>query len=72
VQRRFGRLKLETPKLLDFEIPVPSIPTQHRIVAYLDDLQTKVSTLKRLQAETTAELDALLLSILDKAFKGEL
>lgn len=64
--------KLETPKLLDFEIPVPSIPAQHRIVAYLDDLQTKVDTLKCLQAETTAELDALLPSILDKAFKGEL
>ena len=28
--------------------------------------------LKRLQAETAAELDALLPSILDKAFKGEL
>jgi len=28
--------------------------------------------MKRLQAETAAELDALLPSILDKAFKGEL
>ena len=27
---------------------------------------------KRLQAETAAELDALLPSVLDKAFKGEL
>jgi len=27
---------------------------------------------KRLQAETAAELDALLPSILDRAFKGEL
>ncbi|TMA52427.1 MAG: hypothetical protein E6J80_12320 [Deltaproteobacteria bacterium] len=31
-----------------------------------------MATLKRLQAETAAELDALLPSILDKAFKGEL
>ncbi len=31
-----------------------------------------VSALKRLQAETTAELDALLPSILDRAFKGDL
>jgi hypothetical protein len=31
-----------------------------------------VGALKRLQAETAAELDALLPSILDKAFKGEL
>ena len=31
-----------------------------------------VAALKRLQAETAAELDALLPAILDKAFKGEL
>jgi type I restriction enzyme S subunit len=45
---------------------------KHRIVAYLDKLQAKVEALKRLQAETATELDALLPSILDKAFKGEL
>jgi len=32
----------------------------------------KANVLKRLQPETAAELDALLPSILDKAFKGEL
>jgi type I restriction enzyme, S subunit len=32
----------------------------------------EVDALKRLQAETAAELDALLPSILDQAFKGEL
>jgi hypothetical protein len=32
----------------------------------------KLDALKRLQAETAAELDALLPAILDKAFKGEL
>jgi len=56
-------------------IPFPTgIPLveQRSIVAYLDDLQAKVDALKRLQAETAAELDALLPSILDKAFKGEL
>jgi hypothetical protein len=31
-----------------------------------------VDVLKSLQAETTAELDALLPAILDRAFKGEL
>lgn len=64
--------KLETDKLLDFRIPVPGLPEQRRIVAHLDNLQAKVDALKRLQAETAAELDALLPSILDKAFKGEL
>jgi len=34
--------------------------------------QAKVDTLKRLQAETGAELDALMPAVLDRAFKGEL
>jgi len=64
--------KLETLKLLDFTIPVPALNEQHCIVAYLEELQAKADGLKRLQAETATELDALLPSILDKAFKGEL
>ena len=54
------------------EYCIPKIEEQRRIVAYLDGLQAKVDDLKKLQAETTAELDALLPSILDKAFKGDL
>ena len=56
------------------EVPVPrlALTEQRRIVAELDALQAEVDTLKRLQAETAAELDALLPAILDKAFKGEL
>lgn len=57
-------------KIKSLQIPLPPLPEQYRIVAYLDDLQSKVDALKRLQAETAAELDALLPSILDKAFKG--
>ncbi|NLF69286.1 MAG: hypothetical protein GX575_09560 [Candidatus Anammoximicrobium sp.] len=53
-------------------IPLPPLPEQRRIVAYLDDLQAKVDQLKTLQAQTAAELDALLPSILDRAFRGEL
>ena len=49
-----------------------SISEQRRILAELDALQAEVDALNRLQAETAAELDALLPSILDKAFKGEL
>ena len=54
------------------EHPIPPLPEQRRIVAQLDALQAEVDALKRLQAETAAELDALLPSILDKAFKGQL
>ena len=53
-------------------LPIPPIPEQRRIVTYLDDLQAKVDALKTQQAQSAAELDALLPSILDKAFKGEL
>jgi type I restriction enzyme S subunit len=55
-----------------FEIGIPPLPEQRCIVAELDAMQAKVDSLKRLQAETAAELDALLPSILDRAFKGEL
>jgi hypothetical protein len=64
--------KLQTPKLLDFRVYVPPIPEQKGIVAYCDKLRAKVNSLQRMQADTAAELDALLPSILDNAFKGEL
>jgi type I restriction enzyme S subunit len=59
-------------KVLNLLIPRISLSEQHRIVSYLNGLQAKIDSLKRLQAETAAELDALLPSILDKAFKGKL
>jgi hypothetical protein len=40
------------------------------IVAHLDSLQAKVDRLKAPQAQTAAELEARLPSILGKAFKG--
>ncbi len=56
----------------NIEIAIPPLPEQRRIVAYLDELQAKVDALRRLQAETGAELDALLPAVLDRAFKGDL
>jgi type I restriction enzyme S subunit len=53
-------------------IPVPSLSEQHSIMAELESLNTKVNELKHMQAETSVELDALLPSLLDQAFKGEL
>lgn len=57
------------------DIPFPAALTledQRAIVSYLDNLQMKIDLLKELQAKTAVELDALLPSILAKAFKGEL
>ena len=52
--------------------PLPPIDDQRWIVEYLDELAGQVAALARLQSETASALDALLPSILDKAFKGEL
>ena len=51
-------------------IGVPLPPYEKQL--WFDNLQVKMEALKKLQAETAAELAALLPSILDKAFKGEL
>jgi type I restriction enzyme S subunit len=45
---------------------------QKHIVIYLESLQAKVSALRRAQADSEKEPAALMPSILDKAFKGEL
>ena len=58
-------------ELVKLSFPVPPLAEQRRFVAELDALQAEVDALKRLQAETAAELDALLPALLDKAFKGE-
>jgi type I restriction enzyme, S subunit len=56
--------------LPQFLIPLPPLQEQHCIVAYLDSLQAKVDEAKRLHNQVQAELDALLPSILDRAFNG--
>lgn len=58
--------------LAPLSVPKMSLSEQRRIVAELDALQTEVDTLKRYQADTAAELDALLPAVLDRAFRGEL
>ena len=64
-----NRVRLREDRFLRLAIP---LPTQRRIVGYLDRLQAMVDALKRLQAETAAELDALLPAVLDAAFRGAL
>src|SRR6266571_6574296 len=67
-----GQANVNATKLKALPTVLPPLTEQRRIVNYLDDLQAKVDALKQLQAKTQAELDSLLPSILDKAFKGEL
>ena len=63
---------LNGEKIRAVSLPEITLSEQRRIVGELDSLQARVDVLKELQAESAAELDALLPSILDKAFKGEL
>ncbi len=67
-----GNIGISGGDARSFIIPIPPLPEQHRIVAKLDGLRAEVDALKRLQAETAAELDAFLPSVLSKAFAGEL
>jgi type I restriction enzyme S subunit len=67
-----GQANVNATKLKALPISLPTLTEQNRIVAELDAFQAEVDALKRLQSETSAELDALLPSILDQAFKGEL
>lgn len=71
-QRFQVNTKLNAKEFAEFPIMVPPLEVQRRLVAYLDGLQTQIEKLHRLQSESQKELDALLPSILDKAFKGEL
>ncbi len=58
--------------LRKFKFMLPPLEEQRRLVAYLDGLQARVSALRAAQAETGRELSALMPSVLDRAFKGEL
>lgn len=62
------RQRVQPAQVLGHEIWLPPFAWQARIA----EVQAEVGTLKRHQADTAAELDALLPAILDRAFRGEL
>lgn len=62
------RQRVQPDRVLEYKLWVPPMEWQRKI----QSVQSKVDALKKLQDETAAELAALLPSILDKAFKGEL
>jgi type I restriction enzyme, S subunit len=59
-------------QIKNFPVPLPPLSEQRSIVAHLDHLEAKVAALKKLQSQADAEIDALMPSILSKAFRGEL
>lgn len=62
------RQRVKPERLLAHRLMLPPMSWQRQIA----HMAAKLDNIKSLQAKTAAELDALLPSILDKAFKGEL
>lgn len=62
------RIRVKSDVILDYQLILPPMEWQHKIKKVSD----RQKNLKVIQSQTTAELDAMLPSILDKAFKGEL
>jgi type I restriction enzyme S subunit len=68
-----AQANMNARKLSNIVVPIaPSKEERNRIVAYLDGLQAQMDELTVLQDATQAELDVLLPSVLDQAFRGEL
>lgn len=63
---------LNADMIKHIEIVLPPLAEQRRIVAYLDGVQATAEAVRRLQAESAAELAALLPAVLARAFRGEL
>lgn len=68
----FRLTELNLRDLSAVPVPLPDREEQCRIVSEVDALQEEVDALKRLQAESAAELDALLQAVFARAFMGEL
>lgn len=59
-------------KLSNFEIPLPPLAEQQRIVEHLDGLSSRIQTLEKTTRERLDHLAALKASLLDAAFRGNL
>jgi type I restriction enzyme S subunit len=55
-----------------FEVPVPPLREQLRIVAFLDKLQSNVDAIESLQTKTAEELDELSPAVVVNAVSGDL
>jgi type I restriction enzyme S subunit len=67
-----GNIGISATNLKTVVIPVPPLVDQRQIVAYLNDVSAKTEALKSQRQQSAAELKALLPSLLDRAFKGEI
>lgn len=64
--------KLNQEKLKQIPIPLPPLPTQQKIVEYLDNIFAENQKLKNLYQAQIKNLDEMKQSFLKKAFAGDL
>ncbi len=64
--------ELNLADLRTVPVPLPPLDEQRRIVAHPDSLQAQSDAIRAAQVETQKEFDALMPSVLAKAFAGEL
>jgi type I restriction enzyme S subunit len=67
-----GQPNLNGEKLRNIVVPIAPAKEQLRIVDDLQLLQTRVDEVRRLQAETADEINAVIPALLAQAFRGEL
>ena len=67
-----GLKRLSKDYVNTYEIPLPPLSEQQKIVAHLDALQEKVRQLEAIYTKQIANCDELKQSLLQKAFEGEL
>ena len=72
LSKTLNQPNLSIKDLSNFEIPLPSLKTQQKVVSYLDEISNKMEKIKQIQKEKMQSLKALKASILDQAFRGEL
>lgn len=62
---------LNQKKIKELIFHYPSIKEQQKIVSYLDSLKEKINILRQEQISSEAEINALMPSVLSKAFSGQ-
>lgn len=67
-----GLRTLSVGRIKSIGLPVPALSEQHQLLEKVHAHFAILERLEELQAETAAELEAMLQAILGKAFKGEL
>jgi hypothetical protein len=65
-----GNLNLKL--IREFKLPLPSIPEQKRITALIDAMHQKIEQARKLRSAISKETEALIPSILDQAYRGDL